>query len=108
MRFGSTGRTSTPDLFFQVLQVLKEGWWCATFQATLGRQGNNVKHYSCVPPDVRDYVWRELDRTADRKKGKQKKRLLREEVAAEGNVIYDIDFEDEELQRVLHASREEE
>jgi serine/threonine protein phosphatase PrpC len=44
---------------------------------------------------------------ADRKKSKQKERLLREEVAAEGNVIPDIGFEDEKLQRALHSSREE-
>jgi hypothetical protein len=33
--------------------------------------------------------------------------LLREEVAVEGNIIHDIDFDDEELQHALHASREE-
>jgi hypothetical protein len=34
-------------------------------------------------------------------------RLLREEVAVEGNVVHDINYDDEELQRALHASREE-
>jgi hypothetical protein len=67
------------------------------FQAPLGQSGNNVKHCSCVPPDVRDYFRCELDRTADRKKSNQKERLLREEVTAEGNVVHDIDSEDEEL-----------
>jgi hypothetical protein len=66
-----------------------------------------VKHYSFVPPDVRDYFWYDLDQKADRKKNKNKKRLLREEVAAEGNVIHDIDSDDKELQRALYASREE-
>jgi hypothetical protein len=66
-----------------------------------------VKHCSCVTPDVRDYFRRELDRIADRKKTKNKKRLLREEVAVEGNVVHDIDSNDEELQHALHASREE-
>jgi hypothetical protein len=28
-------------------------------------------------------------------------------VTAEGNIVHDIDSEDEELQRALHASREE-
>jgi hypothetical protein len=36
------------------------------------------------------------------------KTLLREKVAVKGNVIHDIDSYDEELQRALHASREEE
>jgi hypothetical protein len=49
-----------------------------------------------------------LDQTANRKKTKQKERLLREEVAVEGNVVHDIDSDDEELQHALHASREEE
>jgi hypothetical protein len=66
-----------------------------------------VKHCSCVPPDVCDYFRRELNRTSDRKKTKKKERLLREEVAAEGNGIHDIDSNEEELQRALHASREE-
>jgi hypothetical protein len=38
---------------------------------------------------------------------KKKKRLLREEVAAEGNIVHNIDSDDDELQRALHASREE-
>jgi ribosomal protein RSM22 (predicted rRNA methylase) len=42
----------------------------------------------------------------DRKKSKQKERLLRDEVATEDNVIHDIDSDDEELQHALHASRE--
>jgi hypothetical protein len=33
--------------------------------------------------------------------------LLREEVAAKVNVVHDIDSDDDELQRALHASREE-
>jgi hypothetical protein len=31
------------------------------------------------------------------KKSKEKKKMLREEVAAEGNVVHDIDLDDEEL-----------
>jgi hypothetical protein len=80
------------------------------FEATLGQSGEQCEtfsHCSCVAPDVHDYFQRELDRMADRKMSKQKERLLREEVAAEGNVIHDIDSEDEELQRALYASREE-
>jgi hypothetical protein len=34
--------------------------------------------------------------------------MVREEVAAEGNVVYNIDSDnDEELQRTIHLSREE-
>jgi hypothetical protein len=66
-----------------------------------------VKHCSCVPPDVHDYFQRELDRMADKMKSKKNERLIREEVAAEGNVIHDIGSEDKELQHALHPSREE-
>jgi hypothetical protein len=69
--------------------------------------GNNVKHYSFVPPNVHDYFRCELDQIADKKKPKPKERLLKEEVAAEGNVVHDIDSDDEELQCALRASREE-
>jgi hypothetical protein len=86
----------------------KKGGGVTRFKQYLAGQGNNVKHYLCVPPNVCDYFQCELDRTTDKKKSKQKERLLREEVAVEGNVVYDIDSEDEELQRALHASREEE
>jgi ribosomal protein RSM22 (predicted rRNA methylase) len=44
---------------------------------------------------------------ADKMKSKKNERLIREEVAAEGNVIHDIGSEDKELQHALHPSREE-
>jgi hypothetical protein len=86
----------------------KKGGGATHFKQHLVGRGNNVKHCSCVPPDVHDYFQHQFDQTTDRKKSKQKKRVLREEVAAEGNVIHDIDSDDEELQRALHASRKEE
>jgi hypothetical protein len=65
----------------------KKGGGVTRFKQHLAGQGNNVKHYLYVPPDVCDYFQRELDWTADKKKSKQKERLLREEVAVEGNVV---------------------
>jgi hypothetical protein len=50
------------------------------------------------------FVWKYCKCT---KKSKQKERLVREEVATKCNVIHDIDSDDEELLRALHASREE-
>jgi hypothetical protein len=97
-----------PEIYLHVLQVFKEEGWHDTFEATLGGPSNNVKHCSSVPPDVHDYFLQELDRTVDRKKSKQKERLLREEVVTEGNVIHDIDFDDDEFHRAFHASREDE
>ena len=62
-----------------------------------------------VPPDVHDFFCRNLDRAAERRRTRQRESLLREEAAAEGNTIHEIDSDnDEELQRALHASGEEE
>jgi hypothetical protein len=30
-------------IYLQVLQVLREGWWCDMFQATLGRLGEQCQ-----------------------------------------------------------------
>jgi hypothetical protein len=90
-----------------ICKCSNNGGGATRFKQHLVGRGNNMKHCSFVPPDVRDYFWRDLDQKADRKETKNKERLLREEVAVEGNVVHDIDFDDEELQRALHASREE-
>jgi hypothetical protein len=67
-----------------------------------------VKHCGSIPQDVRDYFRHELDRTAENRRARQRQSLLREEVVAEGNVIHDIDSNnDEELQCAIHVSREE-
>jgi hypothetical protein len=67
-----------------------------------------VKHCGSVPPDVRDYFRRDLDRSAQNRRVRQRQSMLREEVDAEGNVIHNIDSDnDEELQRTIHLSREE-
>jgi hypothetical protein len=90
------GRISTLDLFASIasaqrMVVTRRSWLFST------DRGNNVKHCLSVPPDVHDYFRHELNRTTDMKKSKEKKKLLREEVAAEGNVVHDIDSDDDEL-----------
>jgi hypothetical protein len=66
-----------------------------------------VKHCESVPPDVRDYFPRDLDRSAQNRRARQRQSMLREEVAADGNVVHNIDSNnDEELQRAIHISRE--
>jgi hypothetical protein len=102
------GENIYPGFVCKYSKCTKKGSGATHFKQHLAGRGNNVKHCSSVPPDVRDYFRCELYRTADRKKSKPKERLLREEVAAEVNVVHDIDSDDEELQRGLHASQEEE
>jgi hypothetical protein len=101
------GENIYPGFICKYCKCSKKGGGVTSFKQHLANRGNNVKHCSFVPSDVHDYFRRGLDRKADRKKTKNKERLLREEVAAEGNVVHGIDFGDEELQHALHASREE-
>jgi hypothetical protein len=86
----------------------KRGGGATQFKHHLAARGSNVKHYGSVPPDVRDYFHRDLDRSAQNMRARQRQSMLREEVAAEGNVVHNIDSDnDEELQRAIHLSREE-
>jgi hypothetical protein len=65
-------------------------------------------HCGSVPLDVRDYFRRDLDRSTQNRRVRQWQSTLREEVAAEGNVVHNIDWDnDEELQCAIHLSREE-
>jgi hypothetical protein len=86
----------------------KRGGRAARFKHHLTARGSNVKHYGSVPPDVRGYFCRDLDRSAQNRRARQWRSMVREEVAAEGNVVHNIDSDnDEELQRTIHLSREE-
>jgi hypothetical protein len=74
----------------------------------LAARGSNVKHCGSILPDVRDYFHRDLDRTAENKRARQRQSLLREKVAIKGDVAHNIDSDnDEELQRAIHLSRNE-
>ncbi|GJN05321.1 hypothetical protein PR202_ga22940 [Eleusine coracana subsp. coracana] len=96
-------------MVMQVLQNFKKGIGANRLKHHLAGRGGNMIHYSNVPSNVCDYYRRELDRIVTRKKYIQRDNLRREEVAREGNVVHDInDDEDEVLQRVLDLSREEE
>jgi hypothetical protein len=68
-----------------------------------------VKHCESVPPYVGDFFHHEVHRTGEKKKTKLRGTLLRGEVASDGNVVHQVDSDnDEKLQQVLHASWEEE
>jgi hypothetical protein len=87
---------------------MKRGGGATQFKQYLAARGSSVKHCGSVPPDVRDYFCCNLDRTAQNKRARQRESLLREEVAVEGNVVRNIDSNnDDELQRAIHLSREE-
>jgi hypothetical protein len=78
------------------------------FKQHLATRGSNVKHCGNVPSDVLDYFRHDLGRIAENRRARQRQSLLREEVTVGGNVVHDIDSNnDEELQHVIHLSREE-
>jgi hypothetical protein len=78
------------------------------FKHHLAARGYNVKHCGSVPPDVQDYFHPNLNRTAENRRAWQRQSLLREEVAVEGNVVHNIDSDnDEELQHEICLSSEE-
>jgi hypothetical protein len=86
----------------------KRGGGATHFKQHLAARGSNVKHCGSVSPDMQDYFCRDLDRTDENKSARQRRSLLREEIAVEGNVAHNIDSDnDEELQRAIHLSREE-
>jgi hypothetical protein len=88
----------------------KRGGGATRFKHHLAARGSNVKYCDSVPLDVRDYFRRDLDRSAQNRRARQRrsKSMLREEIATEGNVFHNIDLDnDEELQRAIHLSREE-
>jgi hypothetical protein len=61
-----------------------------------------------VPPPVREYFQREIERTKTTTFERNKERLRKEAVAAEGNYPNAEDDEEAQLKRVIHLSRAEE
>jgi hypothetical protein len=64
------GKNIYPGFICKYCKCSKKGGGVTRFKQHLAGQRNNVKHCSCVPPDIRDYFLCELDQTTDRKKSK--------------------------------------
>jgi hypothetical protein len=89
-------------------ECTKRGGGATRFKHHLAARGSNVKHCGSVPPDVRDYFCHDLDRSAQNRRARQQQSMLQEEIAVKGNVVHNIDSDnDEELQHAIHLSREE-
>ena len=101
------GVNTYPGFQCKYCKCSKKGGGATRFKQHLTGRGGNVISCSSVPPDVRDYFRWQLDRTAD-KKERARESLRLGEVAREGNVVHDVDDDnDDELQTALRASREE-
>ena len=103
------GENIYPGFLCKYCKCSKKGDGATRFKQHLAGRGGNVIACVSVPPDVRDFYRRDLDRAAERRRTRQRESLLREEAAAEGNTVHEVDSDnDEELQAALHASRQEE
>ena len=60
-----------------------------------------------MPPDVRDFFQRELDRAKKATTDRARERLRREKAAAEGNYPGDEEDEEAQVQRAMDLSRAE-
>ena len=74
----------------------KGGGGATRLKQHLAHRGAEVVHCRNVPPDVRDFFQRELDRAKKATADRARERLRWEKAAAEGN--YPGDEEDEEAQ----------
>jgi hypothetical protein len=70
---------------------IKRGGGATRFKQHLATHGSKVKHCGSVPLDFQDYFHRNLDRTAQNRRARQRESLLREKVAVKGNVVHNID-----------------
>ena len=73
----------------------------------LARRGGNIAPCLRIPPDVRAYFQRELQRTREKKKVINEERVNRVESATPHINLVDDDDEDEVLQHVMEQSRQE-
>jgi hypothetical protein len=74
----------------------------------LANRGSEVVHCRYVPPDVRGYFQRDLDRAKNATNARARERLLREETAGRGNNGGEADEEEAQVRRAMEPSRAEE
>ena len=85
----------------------KGGGGATRLKQHLAHRGAEVVHCRNVPPDVRDFFQRELDRAKKATADRARERLRREKAAAEGNYPGDEEDEEAQVQRAMDLSRAE-
>ena len=83
----------------------KGGGGATRLKQHLAHRGAEVVHCRNVPPDVRDFFQRELDRAKKATADRARERLRREKAAAEGNYPGDEEDEEAQVQRAMDLSR---
>jgi hypothetical protein len=85
----------------------KSGGGATRFKQHLAGKGTEVVHCRNVPLPVREYFQREIERTKKATFERNKERLRKEAVAAEGNYPDAEDEEEVQLQHAILLSRAE-
>ena len=73
----------------------------------LAGRGGEVAHCRNVPPDVRNFFQRDIDRAKKATADRARERLRRQKAAAEGNNPGEEEDEEAQLQRAMDLSRAE-
>ena len=73
----------------------------------LAGRGAEVVHCRNVPPDVREFFQRDIDRAKKTTADRARERLRREKSAAEGNYPGDEEDEEAQVKRAIDLSRAE-
>ena len=85
----------------------KAGGGATRLKQHLAHRGAEVVHCRNVPPDVREYFQRDIEKARKATAERARERLRREKAAAEGNYPGEEEDEETQLQRALDQSRME-
>ena len=100
------GEKLTPGWRCNYCHTQKGGGGATRFKQHLANRGAEVVHCRRVPPNVKEYFQRDLDRAKKATADRTRERLLREEAAAQGNYRGEDD-EEAQMQRAMDLSRAE-
>src|SRR6185312_7631859 len=85
----------------------KGGGGATRLKQHLAGRGAEVVHCRNVPPDVREFFQRDIERAKKATADRARERLRREKSATEGNYPGDEEDEEAQLQRAMDLSRAE-
>ena len=107
------------DVVWEYGENLYPGWRCNYCRAQKGGvgatrlkqhlagRGAEVVHCRNVPPNVREYFQRDIERAKKATANRARERLRRQKAAAEGNNPGEEEDEEAQLQRAMDLSRAE-
>ena len=107
MLYGNTVNFFYPGWRCNYCRTQKGGGGATRLKQHLAGRGAEVVHCRNVPPDVREFFQRDIDRAKKATADRARERLRREKSAAEGNYPGDEEDEEAQVQRAMDLSRAE-